>query len=244
MNIWIEKWIKIYLKCIINLILYKRNIYPPASFDITTYQAFNLPQFTPINRHPQLQDYIEELIRDLLEKLVHIYGIGICVVAKENDICIERYVLRFDEFQHVDNVGVLSEAEVFDEFRSSLNSLMRHLEKQPPIKDNTVTFEVIINTLEMQLGHKGYEMEPLRTLEDKLAFDRNMNWTKCEEDEGFPDPEDSKGIYRPKIKMTSLVGCDVGPLIIRNHSERLVVADDTLDSIYQSTQEPSLNSFP
>lgn len=244
MNIWVEKWIRVYLKCFINLILYQRNVYPAASFDITTYEAFSLPQFTPVNRHPQLQEYIEELILDLLDKLVHIYGISLCVVTKENGICVERYVLRFDEFQHVDNVGVLSEDEVFDEFRSSLNSLTAHLEKQPPIKDNTVTFEVIINTLEMQLGHRPREMEPLRTLEDKLAFDRDTNWTKCEEDEGLPDPDQSKGIYRPKIKMTSLVGCDVGPLVIRHHSESLVVTDNSLDKIYCSLQEESLTSLP
>lgn len=244
MNIWVEKWIRVYLKCFINLILYQRNVYPAASFDITTYEAFSLPQFTPVNRHPQLQEYIEELILDLLDKLVHIYGISLCVVTKENGICVERYVLRFDEFQHVDNVGVLSEDEVFDEFRSSLNSLTAHLEKQPPIKDNAVTFEVIINTLEMQLGHRPREMEPLRTLEDKLAFDRDTNWTKCEEDEGLPDPDQSKGIYRPKIKMTSLVGCDVGPLVIRHHSESLVVTDNSLDKIYCSLQEESLTSLP
>ncbi|CAR27366.1 hypothetical protein ZYGR_0I06400 [Zygosaccharomyces rouxii] len=244
MNIWIEKWIKIYLKCFINLILYQRNVYPAASFDLTTYQAFNLPQYIPVNRHPQLQQYIEELILDLLGKLLHIYGVSLCIIAKDTGICIERYVLRFDEFEHVDDVGILSETEVFDEFRSSLNSLTAHLEKQPPIRDDTVTFEIIINTLEMQLGHKPREMESIRTQDDQLTFDRDVNWTKCEEDEGLPDPEKSKGIYRPKIKMTSLVGCDVGPLVIRHHSERLIVTDDTLDKIYTSTQESSLQSLP
>lgn len=245
MNIWIEKWIKVYLKCFINLILYQRNVYPAASFDLTTYQAFNLPQFTPVNRHPQLQQYIEELILDLLGKLLHIYGISLCVIVKDTGICIERYVLRFDEFEHVDdNVGVLSEAEVFDEYRSSLNSLIAHLEKQPPIRDDTVTFEIIANTLEMQLGHRPGEMKPIRTQYDQLTFDRDVNWTKCDEDEGLPDPEESKGIYKPKIKMTSLVGCDVGPLVIRNHSERLMVTDDSLDKVYANTQESSVQSFP
>lgn len=237
MNFWVEKWIRVYLKCFINLILYQRNIYPEASFDFTTYQAFNLPQYTPINRHPGLQEYIEELILDILSKLLHVYGICVCVVTKEDSICIERYVLGFDEFQHVDNVGTLSESDVFDEFRSSLNSLIAHLEKLNPIKDDKVTFEVIINTMEMQLGHKPQNMERMKTADDRLEFDRDTNWTKCEEDEGLPESEENMGVYNAKIKMTSLVGCDVSPLIIHHHCERLLVSDGSLDNIYQTTQD-------
>lgn len=224
---------KIYLKCFINSILYHRNVYPAASFDITTYQAFNLPQFTPMNRHPEVQDYIEELVLDVLSKLVHIYGLSVCVVTKEDDICIERYVLSFDEFRHVDDVGTLTESEVFDEFRSSFNSLTAHLEKLDPIRDDTVVFEVIINTMELELGHLPQGRERLKSKEDKLEFERETNWTKCDEDEGLPE---NIGVIKPKIKMSSLVGCDVGPLIIRNHCEKLLVSDSSLNNVYIASQ--------
>lgn len=228
---------RIYLKCFINSILYHRNVYPAASFDITTYQAFNLPQFTPINRHPDLQEYIEELILDVLSKLVHVYGLCLCVVTKEDNICIERYVLSFDEFRHVEDVGILTESEVFDEFRSSFNSLTAHLEKLDPIRDDTVVFEVIINTMEMQLGHLPQERERLKNKKDLIDFERETNWTKCDEDEGLPE---NTGVYKPKIKMSSLVGCDVGPLIVHNHCERLLVSDNSLDKVYVATQDSSV----
>ncbi|QLL31406.1 hypothetical protein HG536_0B02690 [Torulaspora globosa] len=233
MNIWIEKWMKIYLKCFLSSILYHRNVYPAASFDITTYQAFNLPQFTPMNRHPEVQDYIEELVLDVLSKLVHIYGLSLCVMTKEDNMCIERYVLSFDEFRHVDDVGTLTESEVFDEFRSSFNSLTAHLEKLDPIRDDTVVFEVVINTMEMELGHLPQGRERLKDKEDKLEFERETNWTKCDEDEGLPE---NIGVFKPKIKMSSLVGCDVGPLIIRNHCEKLLVSDNSLDNVYLTSQ--------
>ncbi|QLQ78920.1 hypothetical protein HG537_0B02680 [Torulaspora globosa] len=233
MNIWIEKWLKIYLKCFINSILYHRNVYPIDSFDITTYQAFNLPQFTPMNRHPEVQEYIEELVLDILSKLVHIYGISVCLVTKDDNICIERYVLSFDEFRHVDDVNTITESEVFDEFRSSFNSLTAHLEKLDRIRDDTVEFEVIINTMEMELGHGNRDIERLRSQKDKFEFERDINWTKCDEDEGLPE---NIGIFKPKIKMSSLVGCDVGPLIIRNHCEKLLVSDNSLNNVYVTSQ--------
>lgn len=236
MNYWIEKWLKVYLKCFINSILFHRNVYPAASFDITTYQAFDLPQFTPVNRHPELQKYVDELILDLLSKLIHIYGLCLCVVTKEDNVCVERYVLSFDEFRHVEDVGTLSESEVFEELRSSLNSLTAHLEKLDPIRDDTVVFEVIINTMEMQLGHRPQSNERLKNIEDKLAFERETNWTKCEEDEGLPEDIE---VYKPRIKMTSLTGCDAGPLIIHNHCEKLLVSDNSLDRIYVSSQYSS-----
>lgn len=209
-------------------------MYPSASFDITTYQAFDLPQFTPVNRHPGLQEYIEELILDLLSKLIHIYGLSLCIMTKEDNLCVERYVMSFDEFKHVDDVGTLSESEVFEEFRSSLNSLTAHLEKLDPVRDDTVTFEVVINTMEMTLGHKPREIERLKSQEDKVAFERATNWTKCEEDEGLPE---NLGANKHRIKMTSLAGCDVGPLIIRNHCEKLLVPDNSLSRIYFMSQE-------
>lgn len=228
---------RIYLKCFINSILYHRNVYPAASFDVTTYQAFNLPQFTPINRHPDLQEYIEELILDVLSKLLHVYALSLCVVTKEDNICIEKYVLSFDEFQHIDDVGTLSESEVFDEFRSSLNSLTAHLEKLDPIKDDTVVFEVVINTMDMQLGHLNPGEESLRNKEEMLKFERETNWTKCDEDEGLPE---NIGTIKPKIKMTSLVGCDVGPLIVHNYCEKLLVSDNSLSGVYVNSQHSSV----
>lgn len=239
MNPWVAKWMKIYLKCFINLILYHRNVYPAVSFDFTTYQAFDLPQFTPINRHPGLQEYIEELVLDILSKLIHIYGLSLCIITKEDNICIERYVLSFHEFRHVDAIGVLTETEVFDEFRSCLNSLIAHLEKKVPLKDDVVSFEVVINTMDMQLGRKPESLGTLKSKDDLLAFDRDVNWTKYQEDEGYPNSDESLGIYNPKIKMTSLVGCDVGPLIIQQHCEMLLAPEKTLGNFYCSTQKES-----
>ena len=101
MNKWVYKWIRVYLKCYVNLILYYRNVYPRESFDFTTYQGFNLPQFTPVTRHPGLQDYIENLILDLLTKITHIYKISILILDQQYDICLEKYTLDFTEFKHL-----------------------------------------------------------------------------------------------------------------------------------------------
>ena len=226
MNKWVTKWIKIYLKCFINLILFHRNVYPSVSFDFTTYQAFNLPQFIPINRHPDLQEYIEELILDVISKLTHIYRFCICIIDKENGLRIEKYVLDFGEFQHQQSNeqddDVINETEVFDEFRSSLNSLISHLEKLNAIKDDAVSFEVVINAIDLELGHRG--MENIKNLDAKLGYDRDINWTKAHEDENLPEETEHVGLYKPKINMTSLVGCDVGPLIIHQFCERLTLS--------------------
>lgn len=207
-------------------------MYPAASFDFTTYQAFDLPQFTPMNRHPGLQNYIEELVLDLISKLSHIYSLSLCIVSKEDNTCIERYVLSFHEFRHVDDIGLLSETDVFDEFRSCLNSLTAHLETLPYVKDDKVTFETVINTMDMELGHRPENMTTLKTRQDLLAFNRATNWTKCQEDEGYPNGNENLGMYNPKIKMTSLVGCDVGPLIIQQHCEKLLASEKDLESFY------------
>lgn len=239
MNKWVEKWLKVYLKCYINLILFYRNVYPPQSFDFTTFQSFNLPQYVPINRHPALIDYIEELILDTLSKLTHIYRFSVCIINKQNDLCIEKYVLDFGELQHVNkNDQVITETEVFDEFRSSLNSLILHLEKMPKINDNSVTFEVTINAVELELGHKLDTRKNVDNSEEKLEVERDSNWVKCQEDANLPD-EDTSAFQHPKIKLFSLVGCDVGPLIIHQFSEKLISSGDDkiLDGVYSQYEE-------
>ncbi|AJR48593.1 AFH_G0026480.mRNA.1.CDS.1 [Saccharomyces cerevisiae] len=236
MNRWVEKWLRVYLKCYINLILFYRNVYPPQSFDYTTYQSFNLPQFVPINRHPALIDYIEELILDVLSKLTHVYRFSICIINKKNDLCIERYVLDFSELQHVDKDDqIITETEVFDEFRSSLNSLIMHLEKLPKVNDDTITFEAVINAIELELGHKLDRSRRVDSLEEKAEIERDSNWVKCQEDENLPD---NNGFQPPKIKLTSLVGSDVGPLIIHQFSEKLISGDDKiLNGVYSQYEE-------
>lgn len=230
MNKWVYKWIRIYLKCYINLILYYRNVYPRESFDYTTYQGFNLPQFIPITRHPGLQDYIENLILDLLSKITHIYKISILILDQQYDICLEKYTLDFTEFKHIqsrnsnndedDNVNdeLINETEVFDVFRSSLNSLINKLETLSKIKDDTVKFNVIINTVEMELGHAKDIGWNLNNKEDMNKFENDTNWTLCqnEDDENF-HIELKKA--QPTIKMISLVGCDIGSIIIHNYIE-------------------------
>ncbi|EJS43346.1 rev7p [Saccharomyces arboricola H-6] len=237
MNKWVEKWLKVYLKCYINLVLFYRNVYPPQSFDFTTYQSFNLPQYAPINRHPALIDYIEELILDILSKLTHTYRFCIGIINKHNDLCIEKYVLDFGEFQHVDEDDqIITETEVFDEFRSSLNSLILHLEKLPKINDDSITFEIAINVVELELGHKLDRTRKVDNLEEKLEIERDSNWIKCQEDANLPG---GNAFQSPKIKLSSLVGCDVGPLIIHQFSEKLICSgnDEILDGVYSQYEE-------
>lgn len=252
MNKWVHKWIKIYLKCYINLILYYRNVYPKESFNVTTYQGFNLPQFMPITRHPDLQDYIEELINDLISKLSHVYKLSIVVLDQTYDICLEKFVLDFSEFKHIthgekdegvngndekqqnddrdhkDNLDEygdedinlnIEESEVFDEFRSSLNSLINKLESLPQIKDDTVTFNIMISVVNMELGHAKDVGWNIDSNEKLRAFERDINWAKCrdEDDDNFVNIKNQL----PQIKMISLIGCDIGPLIIHNYMELL-----------------------
>lgn len=254
MNKWIKKWLTVYLKSYINLILYHRNVYPSSTFDLTTFQGFNLPQFLPINRNETLQNYIEELISDLLVKITHIYRVSICIIDIQNELCIEKYVLDFGEFKHFTNKdeeekqsSVLLETDIFDEFRSSLNSLIVKLEKLERIKDATVSFEVAINTLEMNLGHGVVDTIGDKDNDQVSQFERDTNWTKMKEDEKLPDTEEKShqfddGIiitqptqsqfYKPKLKMIPLVGCDMGPFIIHNYIEQLLMADNSLGNVY------------
>ena len=257
MNKWIKKWLQVYLKCYINLILYYRNVYPKATFDLTTFQGFNLPQYMPINRNEKVQAYIEELITDLISKLNHVYRVGICIIDITNGFCIEKYVLDFGEFKHyTDSVeedrisAMLAETDVFDEFRSSLNSLLSKLEKMDNIKDGAVTFEIVINTLEMNLGHGIVDTMIDKEADQTLQFERDTNWTKMKEDENLPDPQpkDTSGLeddhivvsqpenlslYRkPKIRMSPLIGCDINPFIIHSYIEKLILSEKSFDNVY------------
>lgn len=237
MNKWVYKWIRIYLKCYINLILYYRNVYPGKSFDFTTYQGFNLPQFIPITRHPGLQDYIENLILDLLTKITHIYKISILILDQQYDTCLEKYTLDFAEFKHLqsrNNFGdgynnnkgekdnesseQINETEVFDAFRSSLNSLINKLETLPKIKDDVVKFNVIINTVEMELGHAKDIGWNLNNKEDLNKFENDTNWTLCQNEHNENYFIDVNKV-QPTIKMISLIGCDIGSIVIHNYVE-------------------------
>lgn len=236
MNYFIEKWIGVYLKCFINLILCHRNVYPKSSFTYTTYQGFNLPQYLPITRHHGLNSYIEEFISDLLGKLDHVYHLSLFVISKHNGWAIERYVLDFGQFQHgqpVDKDIVLKEGEVYDEFRSSLNSLITYLEKQTPIRDDTVTFEFVIDTIEMALGRKfGIDMDPKTSKSQVVDFERDTNWIRYHEDQNVPDGKEHSGAYKPKLKVTALIGCDWGPICIQQYNERLIVPNKGLSQVY------------
>lgn len=217
MNKWVHKWVQVYLKCYINLILYYRNVYPSESFDLTTFQGFNLPQFIPMTRHPGLQQYIEDWIQDILTKLTHIYKLSILILDQSYDIVLEKYVLDFSEFKHLEDTN-LNETEVFDEFRSSLNSLINKVGTLPHVKDNTVTFNFMINSVYMELGH-GKDVGWNLTNQDQLQkFENDTNWTRVhdEDKQNFVNVKE-----KPVIKMISLIGCDIGSLIIHNYMELL-----------------------
>ncbi|CCE63634.1 hypothetical protein TPHA_0F01500 [Tetrapisispora phaffii CBS 4417] len=223
MNELIEKWIKVYLKSYINLVLYHRNVYPSITFELTTYQAFTLPKFIPINRHQGLQQYIEELINDVLSKLIHIFKVSIGIIDKENNVCIEKYVLDFGEFQHLDDISSLTEMDVYNEFRSSLNCLITQLEDMPQVKDDTVAFQVFINTVEYNPLATIESIERVSNEDIKNTFDRAANWTKCEEHEYIENLHENNG--QPKVKLISLIGCDIGPFVIYNYIEQLMIKD-------------------
>lgn len=211
----------------------------------------------PINRNEKVQAYIEELIIDLIGKLNHIYRVGICIIDIKNGFCIEKYVLDFGDFKHyTDSVeedrvsSMLAETDVFDEFRSSLNSLLSKLEKMDNIKNGAVTFEIVINTLEMNLGHGIVDTMIDKEADQTLQFERDTNWTKMKEDENLPDPqpkdmsrlEDDHIIVnqaetlsqfrKPKIRMSSLIGCDINPFIIHSYIEKLVLPENCFNDVY------------
>ncbi|CCK70428.1 Rev7p KNAG_0E01660 [Huiozyma naganishii CBS 8797] len=225
MNQWVAKWLRIYLKSYISLILYHRNVYPAVSFELTTYQSFNLPQFIPVSRHEGLISYIEELVTDLLSKLIHTYRVSVCILDSQDESrVLERYVLDFSEFKHTENQGVVTETEVFDEFRTSLNSLITRLEKLPSVRNGAVSFEIAIGTVQLELGHAIETGWDLRSQEQLDAFERDVNWVKCDEDEGLGElPAQLQSQQpTPRIKMMALVGCDAGPLVIHSFIEMVM----------------------
>lgn len=229
MNGFIEKWLKIYLKCFVNVVLYYRNVYPSESFDWTTYQAFNLPRYIPINRHPGLQKYIEELVVDVLGKLPHVHRFNLLIVTQE-DVCVERYVLDFGEFIHDTASIEVHETQVFDEFRSCLNSLISKLEKLPSIGPNKVTFSATLDAVSIGLGHS---VHAVKTVQGRQMLEQSVNWTKCKADT-FANTFETSQEYKPKIKVTSMVGCDIGPMVIYQFMERLLPPDSALMQQSQS----------
>lgn len=109
------------------------------------------------------------------------------------------------------------------------------MEKLPKVNDDTITFEAVINAIELELGHKLDRNRRVDSLEEKAEIERDSNWVKCQEDENLPD---SNGFQPPKIKLTSLVGSDVGPLIIHQFSEKLISGDDKiLNGVYSQYEE-------
>lgn len=190
----------------------------------------------PITRHSGLNDYIEEFIMDIMGKLEHVYRLNICVVAKETGWCVERYVLDFGEFQHGEEpagISAADEVDVYNEFRSSLNSLIIYMEKLVKIRDDTVIFDLIIDTVEMNLGTK-MVTDPNRTFspEEVTEFERDNSWVKYYQDQNLPDPVETSGFYKPKLKLTSLVGCEWGSIRIQQFNERLLMPNKGLSQVY------------
>ncbi|CAL9733872.1 DNA polymerase zeta processivity subunit [Monosporozyma servazzii] len=170
-----------------------------------------------MTRHPGLEKYIEDWIQDILTKLTHIYKVSILILDQTYDIVLERYILDFSEFKHLEDMN-LNETEVFDEFRSSLNSLINKVSTLSPIKDNTVTFNFMINSVYMELGHGKDVGWNLSNQEQLQKFENDTNWTRVhdEDKQNFINVKE-----KPVIKMVSLIGCDIGSLIIHNYMELL-----------------------
>ncbi|SCU85208.1 LAMI_0C10484g1_1 [Lachancea mirantina] len=241
------KWLKVYLKCFINAVLDFRNVYPQESFDWTTYQAFNLPRHIPINRHPQVSQYIETLIEDLLSKLGNIRTFNLNIVRCDDRACIENYAIDFSELRHWDT-ELVSETEVFDELRSSLNGLLSQLEKLPKIKPGTVTFEIIIEGPDLNLGR---EAGRVLNETEKRHLEQNVNWTKTGENQfqgKITNSELGNEIqgFGPKVKLTSIAGCDSGPIVFYVYTQRIIAPKDSqLLDIYESySQEEFQLSLP
>ncbi|SCV05475.1 LANO_0H08306g1_1 [Lachancea nothofagi CBS 11611] len=227
------KWLRVFMKSYINVILYYRNVYPKESFDWMSFQAFNLPRHLPMNRHPELQTYIENLISDVLLKLDSIRHFNLRIVKLDDGTCVERYALDFNEFRH-EEVSDLLETQVFDELRSSLNSLIARLENLPQIKPASVSFEIVIDSMGLSLGHK---MNRVQNSKERQIQEQDSNWVKCSE-EGFSANAQSLSTQprNPRIKIISLTGCDIGPLVIFQFMEILISPTHTTSSqVYESS---------
>ncbi|SCU94153.1 LAFA_0F20208g1_1 [Lachancea sp. 'fantastica'] len=229
----VSKWLQVYLKCYVNVILYYRNVYPKEAFDWTSFQAFNLPRHVPMNRHPELQNYIETMVVDVISKLQAVRHFNLRIIQQDDGACLERFTLDFGELRHDDDCTV-QEPQIFDELRSSLNSLISRLEKLPQIKPNTVAFEIVIDSAGLSLGRK---VNRVQNLKERLAQEQDSNWVKCAE-EPFVSSSQER---RPRIKMITLSGCDVGPLVIYQFMELLINTEVSFQiyeapSSYQSSE--------
>ncbi|CCH63198.1 hypothetical protein TBLA_0J02040 [Henningerozyma blattae CBS 6284] len=235
MHPFVKKWVTVYLKCGINLILYYRNVYPAASFDLTTFQGFNLPQFMPMNRHPAVLEYIDEFIEDVLFKLQRTHKITLCIITPKDYRCIETYTFDFRNFNHlgVEDPQKLREADVYDRFRASLNNLIQRLEKLTPIKDDSVSFELVATLIGVELGHTFDKINHFNNNFQKLFYERDMNWVKCQpEDPYFNESMDSEKVSS-RIRTHAIIGANIGPISIDILFERLLVWDGSLDTVYE-----------
>lgn len=199
---------------------------------------FNLPQWCPITRHPLLQRYTEELINDLLSKILNVYSFNILILDKEHGLILEKYVIDLSELKQINNrtndidkdkntviestknsnTSIYNETEIFNDLRSSINDLVKHLEKLNKIKDDMVSFDFVINTVNLTLGHSTHVGWNINNQTELTQFERDINWTKYVEDENLPT-ERYPTVGSPYIKLFALVGCNTGPLIIHNYME-------------------------
>lgn len=219
---FVQKWLPVYIKAWIQLIWYHRDIYPRETFQWTKYHAFNLPNHIPVNIHPELQQYLDDLCDDLLDKIkqVHYLNLYICEYDDETNI-IERYCLDFGDVNHLDKMeGVINQEDiVFDEFRSSLYSLLAYLEKLPLLRPGKYTFDIVIETVEMSLGHVSNE-NMNRTKESITALERDWNWVKYRD--SSKDFSGGTETQQQRVKMCSLNGCDLNSLVFHQFAERVI----------------------
>ncbi|CDO93227.1 unnamed protein product [Kluyveromyces dobzhanskii CBS 2104] len=226
---FVEKWLPVYIKAWIQLIWYHRDIYPRETFSWTNYHVFNLPNHIPVTVNPELLKYVDELCDDLLDKLkqLHYLNFYVCEYDDENYV-IERYCLDFGDINHLDKTEGSTDQEnvVFDEFRSSIHSLIAYLEKLPLLEPGKYTFDIVIETVEMSLGHMSNENLP-RTKENMGKLERDWNWIK------YKDPSNdfsTANDTRQRVKMYSLVGCDLNSMVFHQFAERIVPQDSNISA--------------
>lgn len=227
------KWLKVYLKCYINLIFYHRNVYPAASFDLASYQGFNLPQFMPVNRHPVVKSYIEEFIDNFVARIQKMYRMNVCIVTTREERYIERYVLDFRNLlSRPDNSPKVYETQVYDGFRTSLNNLIRNLETLPRIHDGAVTFEFVGNALGLELGHSSDNLKTLDNPSQRKFYEQDMNWVKSDSETPFSNSAEQIHMSSA-VKMVPLVGVSVGSINLTSFTERLKINDRSLNYVYE-----------
>ncbi|AET40133.1 Rev7p Ecym_5378 [Eremothecium cymbalariae DBVPG len=243
MNKGVEKWLKLYLKCFINIVLYYRNVYPPESFNWSRYQAFNLPRHLPVTRHQGLEQYIEELSNDLLTKLEHIRCFNLNIVTSDDSKSYgipsgqvwERYVLDFGDWIHHsdEDESKITEGLVFDELRACFNDLLKKLQKLPRVAPRLVTFEAIIEVFDLSLGR---DVHNVVTEEERLDLDRSLNWVKYSKDD-YARADTTLALDDvPEVQLTAVVGCDVGSMVINQYFER-VAPRNLKRTIYENSNQ-------